>query len=207
MILRSAFTLAAGLGLVGAGFLALAENAQAQQPYPAYPPHGAQQGSNPYRPVPYAAIPDDDDDIPANQLATPGAYPPPPSRGGGYVEREALPPAGHRRRITAIVRPPSPMATATEITRRSSRMADARSETASRNPMARRSRAMDLSRVTARSRVTALNRAMALSRATARGAMRRIKPRCRNSPSPISRVISRLPARGRCTLARARPAM
>src|ERR1041385_4833915 len=88
MILRSAFTLAAGLGLVGAGLLGLAENAQAQQPYPPY----GQQGANPYRPVPNAAIPDDDDDIPANQLATPGAYPPPPSR--GYVEREALPPPG-----------------------------------------------------------------------------------------------------------------
>src|SRR5882757_8830973 len=95
MILRSAFTLAAGLvglGLVGVGFLGFAERAQAQQPYP---PYGAQQGSNPYRPVPNAAIPDDDDDIPANQVATPGAYPPPPpSRGGGYVEREALPPPG-----------------------------------------------------------------------------------------------------------------
>jgi lipoprotein-anchoring transpeptidase ErfK/SrfK len=89
MILRSAFTLAAGL--VGLGLVGFAENAQAQQPYP---PYGAQQGSNPYRPVPNAAIPDDDDDIPANQLATPGAYPPPPSRGGGYVEREALPPPG-----------------------------------------------------------------------------------------------------------------
>ena len=35
-----------------------------------------------YRPVPSAAIPDDDDDIPANQLAHARAYPPPPlSRG------------------------------------------------------------------------------------------------------------------------------
>jgi len=93
MILRSAFALTVGLvgvGLAGVGLLGFAENAQAQQPYP---PYGAQQG-NPYRPVPNAAIPDDDDDIPANQLATPGAYPPPPSRGGGYVEREALPPPG-----------------------------------------------------------------------------------------------------------------
>src|SRR6266568_1686699 len=89
MILRSAFTLA--VGLVGLGLVGFAENAQAQQPYP---PYGAQQGYNPYRPVPSATVPDDDDDIPANQLATPGAYPPPPSRGGGYVEREALPPPG-----------------------------------------------------------------------------------------------------------------
>jgi lipoprotein-anchoring transpeptidase ErfK/SrfK len=96
MILRSAF----GLLLGG---LAAFEAAQAQ-PYPQtyYPPANTQVYP-PYRPVPGAAIPDeDDDDLPPHLRAAPGNYPPPP---GGYVfpndprgprgappmQREALP--------------------------------------------------------------------------------------------------------------------
>jgi lipoprotein-anchoring transpeptidase ErfK/SrfK len=96
MILRSAFGL-----LIGG--LAAFEAAQAQ-PYPQtyYPPANTQVYP-PYRPVPGAAIPDeDDDDLPPHLRAAPGNYPPPP---GGYVfpndprgqrvappmQREALP--------------------------------------------------------------------------------------------------------------------
>jgi lipoprotein-anchoring transpeptidase ErfK/SrfK len=96
MNLRAAFALAAGLTSLLAGVACFADLGQAQ-PYPAqaYPPYGQQpQATMPYRPVPGAAIPDDDDDIPESQLAVPGSYPPPPGGRGPYVEREALPPPG-----------------------------------------------------------------------------------------------------------------
>src|SRR3954469_17982945 len=95
MILRSAFALAAGLTCLLAGVAGFADHGQAQ-PYPpqGYQSYGRPQATMPYRPIPGAAIPDDDDDIPENQIATPGNYPPPPGARGAYVEREALPPPG-----------------------------------------------------------------------------------------------------------------
>jgi len=100
MILRSA--LAFGMLAASAG-LASAQYYPPQQPGAYPPPPYGQQAYPPYRPVPGAAIPDDDDDIPQNQLAMPGSAPPPP---GGYrgpvynsprgqqVERDTLPPPG-----------------------------------------------------------------------------------------------------------------
>src|ERR1700692_741449 len=61
MIFRSVLAFAALAGLV-----ALSGSAVAQQ----YSPYGAQVTPVQYRPVPAAPIPDDDDDIPANQRAT-----------------------------------------------------------------------------------------------------------------------------------------
>ena len=96
MILRSAFAAAALAG----GLVAFSAGSQAQN-YPAqsYPPYGAAP-SYPYRPVPGATVPDDDDDdIPANQRAAPGSYPPPQGYRGGYAyeprpQGGQLPPPG-----------------------------------------------------------------------------------------------------------------
>jgi lipoprotein-anchoring transpeptidase ErfK/SrfK len=76
MILRSVIA----IGALATALAALSGAAQAQgySPPPPYPPYGAQAYPPPYRPLPAAPIPDDDDDIPANQRAAPGSYPPPP---------------------------------------------------------------------------------------------------------------------------------
>src|SRR5690349_6381039 len=99
MILRSAWALA----ILATGVAVYSSESRAQasppgyQPYPqAYPPPG-------YRPVPAVPVPDDDDDdLPPNQVARPGMYPPPPGMNrsaylpppGQTVERDTLPPPG-----------------------------------------------------------------------------------------------------------------
>ena len=78
MILRSAYA----LGVLATGLLAFTGDSRAQY----YPPYGQQQQAYPpYRPLPGAAVPDDDDDIPAHQRAAPGNYPPPPGYRGPYA--------------------------------------------------------------------------------------------------------------------------
>jgi len=83
MILRSAFA----LGVLATGLTAFTGDSQAQNyPPQSYPPYGQQQAYPPYRPLPGANVPDDDDDdIPANQRASRGNYPPPPGYRGPYA--------------------------------------------------------------------------------------------------------------------------
>jgi len=89
MILRSA--LALGLLATGVTGAAFAQG---------YPPYGQNTYQPPYRPLPGATVPDDDeDDIPSHQRAAPGNYPPPPGGyrgqfGGQQVDRGQLPPPG-----------------------------------------------------------------------------------------------------------------
>jgi lipoprotein-anchoring transpeptidase ErfK/SrfK len=107
MILRSGLARSAlALGLLATGFTgaALAQG---------YPPYGQNTYQPPYRPLPGATVPDDDeDDIPAHQRAAPGNYPPPPGGyrgpfGGQQVDRGGqLPPPGSYRQQPPAYGPP-----------------------------------------------------------------------------------------------------
>src|SRR5262245_59558331 len=74
---------ALALAVLATGIAVSSAQAQPYPPPPYQPyPYGQQGYYPPARPLPPAAIPDEDDaDIPPHQRAAPGNYPPPP---GGY---------------------------------------------------------------------------------------------------------------------------